>query len=177
MRILIIVWSILNKMGKLGEFKLFIGNVLSNWRYLLTFVVMSLVGFLVMYKFTMSTVANGSLKIFIMMSGVNFTFLDLFVTAIIALLFGLFFTLFVYKFVLMRKVSSVGLLGSLGLAIGLFSLGCPTCGALLFTMIGYPLALMYLPWGGMELKLLSVGFLLFSNYLIVRGMTKGCKVR
>lgn len=47
---------------------------LSNWKYLLTFVVASLIGFFVMYEFTMSTVANGGLKIFIMMSGVNFTF-------------------------------------------------------------------------------------------------------
>lgn len=163
-------------MGGFKEDVLFVKGVLSNWKYLLTFVVVSLVGFLVMYKLTMSTVANGSLKIFIMMSGVNFTFLDLFVTAIMALLFGLFFSLFVYKFVLMRKVSSVGLLGSLGLAVGLFSLGCPTCGAFFFVLFGYPLALMYLPWGGMELKLLSVVFLVLSNYFIVRGMTKGCKI-
>lgn len=163
-------------MGRLKDFSSFVGSVLSNWKYLLTFIITSLVGFLVMYKFTMLTVANQSLKIFIMMSGVNYTFLDLFVTAIIALLFGLFFTLFVYKFILARKISKTGLLGSLGLAVGLFSLGCPTCGAFFFMLLGFPLALMYLPWGGMELKLLSVGFLLLSNYFIVRGMVS-CKVR
>ena len=163
-------------MGKIKEFVSFVGNVLSSWKYLLTFVVASLVVFLVMYKFTMLTVANQSLKIFILMSGVNYTFLDLLVTAIIALLFGLFFTLFVYKFILMRQVSKTGLLGSLGLAAGLFSLGCPTCGAYFFMLLGMPLALMYLPWGGMELKILSVGFLLLSNHFIVRGMTS-CRIR
>jgi len=163
-------------MGKLWNNILFMKGVLSSWKYFLIFLITSLVGFLVMYRFTMLTVANQSLKIFVMMSGVNYTFLDLFVTAVIALLFGVFVSLFVYKFVLARQVSKTGFLGSIGLAIGLFSLGCPTCGAFLFTLIGYPLALMYLPWGGMELKLLSVGFLLLSNYLIVRGMVRGCKI-
>jgi hypothetical protein len=164
-------------MGKLWESILFVKGVLSNWKYFLIFLITSLVGFLVMYKFTMLTVANESLEIFIMMSGVNYTFLDLFVTAIIALLFGVFVSLFVYKFVLARKVSKTGFLGAIGLAIGLFSLGCPTCGAFFFMLIGIPLALMYLPWSGMELKILSIVFLLLSNYLIVRGMTKGCNVR
>ena len=164
-------------MGKVKDFVSFIGGVLSSWKYFLIFLITSLVSFLVMYKFTMLTVANQSLEIFIMMSGVNYTFLDLFVTAIIALLFGVFVSLFVYKFVLVRQISKTGILGSIGLAVGLFSLGCPTCGAFFFMLIGMPLALMYLPWGGMELKVLSIAFLVVSNYLIVRGMTKGCAIR
>lgn len=161
---------------KIKESVLFVRRVLFSWKYFLIFVLMSLVGFLMMYKFTMLTVANESFEIFVMMSGVNWTFLDLFVTAIIALLFGVFVSLFVYKFVLIRKVSKVGILGTIGLAIGLFSLGCPTCGAFFFMLIGMPLALMYLPFGGMELKVLSVGFLLLSNYLIIKGMV-GCDVK
>ncbi|MBU3923980.1 MAG: hypothetical protein KJ592_03625 [Nanoarchaeota archaeon] len=163
-------------MGKVKDFVSFIGGGLSSWKYFLTFLITSLVSFLVMYKFTMLTVANQSLEIFIMMSGINYTFLDLFVTAIIALLFGVFVSLFVYKFVLVRQISKTGILGSIGLAVGLFSLGCPTCGAFFFMLLGFPLALMYLPWGGMELKVLSILFLVVSNYLIVRGMTKGCKI-
>lgn len=162
-------------MKKIKESILFMKNVLSSWKYFLLFAIISLIGFLVMYKFTMLTVANQSLKIFIMMSGVNYTFLDLFITAIIASLFGIFVSLFVYKFISVRKLSKTGILGSIGLTTGLFSLGCPTCGAFLFMLIGMPLALMYLPWSGMELKVLSVGFLLLSSYLITRGMTR-CKI-
>lgn len=154
----------------------FIGNVLSNWKYLLLFVITSLIGFAIMYKLTMINVANESIKIFILMSGVNYTFLDLFISAIISILFGLLAVLFIYKFNLVRKTSKVGFLGALGVVIGLFAAGCPTCGAFLFALIGFPLALMYLPWGGMELKLLSIIFLLLSNYLIIQGML-GCKIK
>ncbi len=162
-------------MEKIKKLILFVGSILSNLKYFLIFAVTSLIGFLVMYRFTMLTVANHSLEIFVMMSGVNYTFFDLFVTAIIALLFGVFVSLFVYKFVLARQVSKTGILGSIGLAIGLFSLGCPTCGAFLFALLGMPLILMYLPLGGMGLKLLSIIFLLLSNYLIMNGMLD-CKI-
>lgn len=46
----------------------------NNW---IIFLITTLLSFFILYKFTLATVANQDLSIFIMMSGVNFTFFNL----------------------------------------------------------------------------------------------------
>jgi len=162
-------------MGKIKESIQFIKSILLNWKYFLIFLMTTLIGFFIMYKFSLATVADKSLGLFVMMSGVNDTFINLLLLFIIAVLFGVFAALFVYKIKIVRQTSSTGILGTLGITVGLFSAGCPTCGAFLFSMIGMPLALFYLPFKGLELKVLSILMLLISNYLIARSLTV-CKI-
>lgn len=150
-------------------------RVLSKWNYFFIFLITALISFLVFYKLTLATVADNSLEIFVEMSGLNYTFFNLVVLVIISLLFGVFLSLFVYRVVLMRKMSKTGLFGTVGLAFGLFSAGCPMCGSVFFALIGMPLALFYLPFKGLELKVLSIVFLLFSNYFLARSLTN-CEV-
>jgi len=161
---------------KIKEATGMIWEVLSRGNYLLIFLITSVLGFYVLYKLTLATIAEHSLKIFVIMSGLNYTFFNLVVLGIISLLFGIFMSLFVYKVILMRTLSKTGFFGTIGLAAGLFSAGCPTCGSVLFALFGMPLALFYLPFKGMELKVLSVVFLLFSNYFLARSFVE-CKVK
>jgi hypothetical protein len=149
-----------------------IKQVLSKKKYSLIFLISSIILFTILYKFTVATVANQDLGIFVMMSGVNATFINLMTLIIISILFGIFLALFWYKINLIRKVSKAGFFGFLGLIIGAFAAGCPTCGAFLFSLIGMPLALMYFPFKGLELKLLSIVFILISIYLISRSLEK-----
>ena len=141
----------------------------NNW---IIFLIVSLLSFFILYKFTLATVANQDLSIFIMMSGVNSTFFNLMTLGIISILFGIYFTLFYHKIRLMRKASKTGFLGFIGMIIGAFAAGCPTCGAFLFSLIGMPLALIYLPFRGLELKILSMMVLLISIYFISKSMIK-----
>ncbi len=152
-----------------------IWKVLSKGNYFAVFLITSVLGFYVLYKLTLATVADDSLEIFVMMSGLNYTFFNLIILGIISLLFGVFMSLFVFRIILIKKVSKTGFFGIVGLTTGLFSAGCPTCGSVLFALFGMPLALFYLPFKGLELKVLSVIFLLFSNYFLARSFIN-CKI-
>lgn len=150
-------------------------DILSKRNYFIIFLITSLVGFVVLYKLTLATTAKKSLNIFIMMQGSIYVFVDLFVLLLISLLFGIYVSLFVYRVKIIRAVSKTGFFGSLGLIVGLFSAGCPTCGAVLFSLIGMPLALMSFPFHGLELKVLSIILLSVSVYIVARSFV-GCEV-
>ncbi len=151
-------------------------QVLSKRNYFIIFIVASALFFYVLYKLTLATIANQSFDIFVMMLGVWYTFADIVLLMIISLLFGTFVSVFIYKINLARKVSKTGFLGSLGMTVGLFSAGCPTCGAVLFGLIGMPLALMLLPFKGLELKVLSIILMFVSIYFLSSSLIN-CKVR
>lgn len=155
-----------------------IGIILSKRNYFFIFLITSLLGFFVLYWLTLATVTDKSLEIFIMMSGWNYTYLNLVLLGIIALLFGIFLSIFVYKIKITKKASKTGFFGTLGLASGVFSAGCPMCGSVVFALVGAPLALFYLPFKGLELKVLSIILLLFSNYFLARSLVdyKRCKI-
>lgn len=155
---------------KLKEFHGFVLKVLSQKNYFLTFLFSGLLIFFILWKFTLKTVANQEFGILVLMSGVNFVFVDMILLALISFMFGIFSALMFYKIKKVREVSKVGFLGSLGLVIGMFGAGCATCGAFLFSLLGMPLALMYFPFGGLELKALSVVWIYFSSFLMVKGM-------
>lgn len=147
-------------------------QILAKRNYFLIFLFSSIILFGILYKFTVATVANQDLGIFVMMSGVNETFINIMTLVIISLLFGVFLSLFVYKIKLVRKASKVGFFGFIGLIVGAFAAGCPTCGAFLFSLLGMPLALMYFPFKGLELKILSIILISISIYFISRSLQK-----
>lgn len=149
-----------------------IREILSKRNYFFIFLISSAILFTILYKFTVATVANQDIGIFVMMSGVNETFINIMTLIIIALLFGIFLSLFWYKIKKLREVSKVGILGTIGLIVGAFAAGCPTCGAFLFSLIGMPLALMYFPFKGLELKILSMALMLFSIFFIAISLSK-----
>lgn len=162
---------------KIKESINFLERFLSYQRYFLIFIIVSFISFVVFYKLTLVNIANQSLKIFVMMSGFQYTVVQLFILGIISLLFGIFVSLLVYKIRLTQKIKkSSSMWGSFGLIFGLFSAGCPTCGALLFSLIGMPLALMYLPFKGLELKILSIILMSISIYFLSRSLIE-CKIK
>lgn len=153
-------------------------TVFENKKYLYTSLVVAIVSFGVFYKLTLFSIANNSLKIYIMMSGYNYTYFTLLSFAIISLLFGIYFSLILYKFNLTKKQRKTGIIGGffgfIGFIIGSFAAGCPTCGAFLLGLFGAPLALMYLPYDGMELRILSILILGTSIYFMTKSLSK-CK--
>lgn len=153
------------------------GNIISQKYYFMIFLVVTIASFIVFYILTVATVADWSLKIFIMMSGYAYTISQLILLGIIAGLFGVYVSLFVYKIEKIRKVSKSGTVGSSGLIAGLFSAGCPTCGSILFGLLGAPLALLSFPFDGLELKVLSIALLSFSIYSISLNIENACFIK
>ncbi len=154
-----------------------IKQIYKNRKYFYITLIVAIVLFVVLYKLTLATIADNSLKIFIMMSGYNYTYFTLLSFVVISVLFGVYLSVFVYRFKLIKimkekKGTSIGFIGYLGLVAGVFGAGCPTCGSVVFALVGAPLALMYLPLRGLELRLLSIVILIVSIYLLTRSLYK-----
>lgn len=147
-----------------------ISNVLEERVYI--FTIVSLVSFTILYYLMLYNVSQKSLEIFIQMNGLNYTFLSLILNVVIAVLIGTFVTLLNY-----RMESKNGIIGNIGALIGGFSAGCPTCGAVLFSLIGFPLVLMSLPFRGLELKVLSIMILAVSVYLMSLKVCNTCRIK
>ncbi len=152
-------------------------QIYKSRKYFFITLIIAIVSFIVFYKLTLATIADNSLKIFIMMSGYDYTYFTLLSFVMISVLFGIYLSVFIYRFKLIRTIqkkkgTSIGFIGYFGLVAGVFGAGCPTCGSIIFTLVGAPLALMYFPFKGLELRLLSIVILLVSIYILTRSLSK-----
>lgn len=160
-------------MGRIGN----ISNVLKNGKYLLAAVITAGASFFVLHYLMLSSIADYSIVLFFQMSGFWFSVLSLLSNAAIAIFFGVNLALFLSVFASSKKLGVCAGTGNFaGIISGAFASGCPMCGSLLFAAVGNPLALFFLPFGGLELKAVSILLLVASVYFLSNG-TKGCKVR
>lgn len=136
---------------------------------LITAIVM--VGFF--YYLTVINVYHKSILIYAEMNGSWFTIISVILSIITAALFGSYIALLVFR----REVVKARALankatGFSGAAVGIVASGCPSCGVPILGLIGLPLGLFSLPLKGIELKIISVGFLLLSIHLISKNIKK-----
>ncbi|PIN95089.1 hypothetical protein COU53_01160 [Candidatus Pacearchaeota archaeon CG10_big_fil_rev_8_21_14_0_10_30_48] len=152
-------------------------SVLSNKKYLLIMLGVGIVMFGILYYFMVAKIADNSLRIAIMMSGswyITKTFISI---MIISTMFGTYTSLLFFKITNSIAIGGKSFFGILGALIGGFGVGCPTCGALLFGLIGAPLALMSFPLRGFELQLGSILLLGISIYFIAKSINAKCDLR
>ena len=101
-------------------------------------------------------------------------------TAAVSALAGVNFAMMAYKIKRMRMMNSVKSTSStiLGGAFAAFTPGCPACTAPLAVILAAVGGLSLFPLQGLELKLVSVGVLVFSVYWIARGLQSRscCKI-
>ncbi len=149
-------------------------RIYKNKKYVYISLITAIISFIIFYQLTVAKIADNSLKIYIMMSGYNFTYFSLLSFAIISALFGIYLSVIIYKYEASKKLrkNSFGFFGFVGALVGAFGAGCPTCGAVLFGLIGSPLALMYFPYKGMELRVLSIIILIIATYLTIKSLNK-----
>lgn len=145
-----------------------IRSVLKERKYFLIFAFTSFFVFVSLSLLTLATTTNFSPEIFMMMNGKQYAFFTLLLFTGISLLSGLYFSLIVYKILavlpLRKKASSFT--GSGAFLLGIFSTGCPMCGAFILGLFGFPLALFFMPFKGLELRFLSFLLLLITVYLM-----------
>lgn len=121
-----------------------------------------------------------SISMLMYMNSILYIVSSLGMSILIALLFGINVSLIVYKFNLSKKIGlkedSSSILGVAGGALGS---GCPVCGATLLGFLGVSGGLAILPFKGLELKILSLGLLLFSTYKVSESIfdCKKCKIK
>lgn len=131
-------------------------------------VASALLAFALSYYLMVFNVTGGSISIYADMNGFWYTVLTLGMSAIISVLFGVWVALVAFT-------SKPGLSGFLGTLVGAAATGCPTCGAPLLALAGFPLGLFYLPFWGLELKAISIILISASIWPMIGGKD-GCKL-
>ena len=166
-------------------------KVFINWRYLVVTIIIAL-----LFYSTNVLISNWSgLISFYPVLGffgtVNF-FFTLFIgfketimfhsfisLIIIGILLGFLFSLVGYKVSLGQKTDGkkISLFGGLGLFLAVFAPGCAACGVGLASVFGIGAGVLsFLPYGGFELSLASIGILLFTIVNVTKNMYI-CKVK
>lgn len=132
--------------------------------------------FTILYYFLVVKVANQNIWVSVMMSGPLFITLSILSIFITSFLSAVLFSVILFQFNNFKIQNKKGFFGFVGSGIAAFGVGCPTCGAFLFGIIGLPLALTYFPFRGIELQLLGICVLLFSIYFTSKSIYGKCKI-
>ena len=150
--------------------------VLSKRKYKFISLIFGLSLFVILYYFLVAKVAYNSIWISVMMSGPLFITLSIITILITSTISGILFSMLLFKFSLYNQTVGNGMFGFIGSGISAFGVGCPTCGAVLFGLIGFPLALMSLPFGGIELQVFGILILIASIYFIGKSINGVCRL-
>ena len=151
--------------------------VLKRKKYALIGLAAAIIMAAFSYYLTIVNVAFHSFSVLVQMDGPWFTSISLGLSLAISILFGVYIALFVFRHKLIKdsKNTKPILSGIGGTAAGVIAAACPTCGAPLLAFFGAPLALMALPFQGLEIKVLSILLLLLSVYLLTESIEKKLK--
>ena len=143
--------------------------VYKNKKYLILFIVISLVSFIVLYYLTFYFTTPRALR---SMEGSFYLYFTFISNIIISILFGLNVSILVQRFRTKAKIAKEGSLSGSGVLAGAFASGCPVCGSLLLPLIGISGGLTVFPFRGLELKALAVSLMVISTYFVLKGNNK-----
>lgn len=154
-----------------------IKEVLSNKKYLSLTIITGVLAFIALYYLIVIQIADNNIWIAAMMTGAGYITESLISVLLLSSGIGIYLSLIVYKYNTFSSIYGKSLFGFIGSGIGAFGVGCPTCGAFLFGLIGAPLALMYLPFKGAELRILGIIILAVSIYFTTKSIrNNACKI-
>jgi len=162
---------------KIGETLESIKLVFDNRKYLWISLIFGIVSFGALYYLLVAKVADQNIWTSVMMSGPLFVTMSIIIISLMSFLSAILFSMTLFHFNNFKKGNKKGFFGFIGSGIAAFGVGCPTCGAFLFGLIGMPLALTYLPWRGIELQIVGILILILSIYLTGKSLTSSCKFK
>ncbi len=96
-------------------------------------------------------------------------------TIVMAVLSGIYLTIFIYNHRSMRTKNS-GKVGFAGMFIGFFTSACPICAPLLVSLLGISAPLAFILGKNLWLEIASIMLLLFALYKLSDSMDK-CPIR
>jgi hypothetical protein len=100
---------------------------------------------------------------------------------IISVLLGTLVSFVSYKTKSIKVSSSknLGVFSTVGVFLGIIAPGCAACGVGLASILGFSAFLVFLPFEGLELSILSIILLLVANYKISKGLITEnvCKIK
>lgn len=99
-----------------------------------------------------------------------YAFSSIALTILIALTYGIAISLLLWQRRIQKTLARPADLGNrlIGSFLGALSVGCPVCGAYLASLLGISGGLFIFPFQGLEIKLISLGLLLFAVFSSVK---------
>lgn len=145
-------------------------EVFSKWYSQLTLVITTiLIGSIFIY-FTNLDLIQGNF-------GHSYMWAQIILQVLITILFALFVPISVYKFLEFNSFSlKENTTSGLGTFFGVLVAGCPACSITLASYFGLAGLVSYLPWYGLELKIIAVPLLVYANYSLLKDL-KVCKIK
>ena len=96
---------------------------------------------------------------------------------LVALLFSVFISVFVYRWKYFSSFSIKDISGSAtGGTLGILASGCPACSVTLASYFGLVGALSYLPFFGLEIKILGILIISYALYSSIKNL-KSCPIK
>lgn len=143
--------------------------IYTNKKYLITFILVSLVAFITFYYLTFYYTTPNALQ---SMEGSFYFYFTFISNFIISVLFGMNVSILLQKFRMKAKVLKESSLSGSSVLAGAFASGCPVCGSLLLPLIGISSGLAAFPFRGLELKALALALMLISTYFVLKSNNK-----
>lgn len=135
--------------------------------------------FSISYYLTVAHIFENNIIYYFELNGAHFSAISLILNFIVALLFGIYIALLIYKneIVKSKKISEKAI-GISGATIATLASGCSACGLPFLGFIGLPVIFSYLPFGGNELKILGILLLAISIHIVVKNIKNNlvCKI-
>ncbi len=96
---------------------------------------------------------------------------------VISILFAMFISLTVHKLMKFSSFSAKeGATSGVGFFLGVLVAGCAACSISLAGYLGLASVVAFLPWYGLELKLIALPLLLYANYVSLKDLQL-CKIK
>ncbi len=148
----------------------YLTGLFKDKKYFTLFIILNFTSVFSLYYLTIYS--SYSLDNFLYINGIRFSIIYLVLSFLISFLFSLYLTAFVYKINKFRVIDyKNSTSGFFGVFIGALGSGCAGCSFTLFSLLlssfGLTFGLSSLPLKGLELKFISIIFLLFANYFIL----------
>lgn len=157
-------------------------KILKRRRYLAIAGATTLIMLGLSYYLMVFNITGKSITAYAVMNGVWYTTVSLALSVFISIFSGIYTAVWLLRrsIVKQKNKSAGAIMGTGGALGGILAAGCPTCGAPLLALLGAPLALMSLPFKGLELKAISLILLFLSIYWltenIYRQLSCACKI-
>ncbi len=138
--------------------------VFSNYRYTILFIILFSSLYFLFEILTDDALIKGNM-------GLSYFYVNYSLQIMISLLFALYFTFFIYKYIKFssfdKKQSATSFIGTFfGVLVG----GCAACSLTVASYLGLGAVISFLPYYGIELKVLGFLMLIYANIVGVRDL-------
>ena len=139
-------------------------KVFSDYRYVLFFLSLFALMYILFEYLTDDALIKGNL-------GIVYFYANFLIQVLISVLFALFLTFFVYKYIAFSTFDKNGSVTSfVGTFVGILVGGCAACSLTVASYLGLGAFLVFLPYHGIELKIVSLLMLVYANVISVRDL-------